>query len=194
VAVREILLLGNPELHRVSTPVREDECRSVRPIIRDLFDTMADFQAGHGWGRAIAAPQIGEHRRIVCLNVDHEVAMINPELSHHSEERITVWEDCMSFPDLMVRLSNPRRCRLTFRDEDWREHVVELEDDFAELLQHEVDHLDGVLAVQRAIDGHSFALRETMPDKDLRLSGEYREISAPQPHRLADGAETSPPV
>ena len=82
----------------------------------------------------------------------------------------------MSFPDLLVRLSNPRRCRLTYRDEAWREHVVELQDDFAELLQHEVDHLDGVLAVQRALDGQSFALRQTRPDKDLRFSGLFREI------------------
>ena len=176
MAIREILLLGNAELHRVSTPVREDEREAVRPIIRDLFDTMAGFQAKHGWGRAIAAPQIGEHRRIVCMYVDHEVAMINPVLSRHSEERITVWEDCMSFPDLLVRLTNPRRCRLTYRDEHWQEHVVELEDDFAELMQHEVDHLDGVLAVQRAIDGHSFALRQTMPVKDLQLRGTFREI------------------
>jgi peptide deformylase len=66
------------------------------------------FQADHGWGRAIAASQIGEHRRIVCMRVDKEIAMINPVISHHSKERITVWEDCMSFPDLLVKLSNPR--------------------------------------------------------------------------------------
>jgi len=177
MAIREILLLGNPELNRVSAPVRAEERDAVRPIIRDLFDTMAQFQARHGWGRAIAAPQIGEHRRIVCMYVDHEVAMINPVLSHPSEDRITVWEDCMSFPDLLVKLSNPRRCRLTYRDEDWQEHVVELEDDFAELLQHEVDHLDGILAVQRAIDEFSFALRQTMPEKDLTLRGSYRDVT-----------------
>jgi hypothetical protein len=54
MAVREILLLGNTELHRVSTPVNEEELETVRPIVRDLFDTMAKFQAEHGWGRAIA--------------------------------------------------------------------------------------------------------------------------------------------
>jgi len=177
MAIREILLLGNPELHRVATPVERHELGSVQHIIRDLFDTMAQFQEKHGWGRAIAASQIGEHRRIVCMFVDREIAMINPVLSDHSEERITVWEDCMSFPDLLVRLSNPRRCQLSYRDEHWEEHVVELSDDYAELLQHEVDHLDGVLAVQRAIDGHSFALRQAMPDKDLALRGVFREVS-----------------
>lgn len=177
MAVRKILLLGDLQLLRTCTEVQHNELDLVEPIIRDLFDTMAQFQADHGWGRAIAASQIGEHRRIVCMQVDKEIAMINPVISHPSKERITVWEDCMSFPDLLVKLSSPRRCRLSYRDQQWRQHVVELEDDYAELLQHEVDHLDGVLAVQRAIDGHSFALRQTMPEKSLKLNGYFREIS-----------------
>lgn len=176
MAVREILLLGNPDLLKVCSEVQQHELEAVQPIIRDLFDTMAQFQAKHGWGRAIAAPQIGAHRRIVCMFVDHEIAMINPVLSHHSAEQITVWEDCMSFPDLLVKLCNARECRLSYRDENWQLHEVELTDDYAELLQHEVDHLDGILAVQRAIDGQSFALRQTMPEKILHLSGHYREL------------------
>jgi peptide deformylase len=176
MAIREILLLGNPELLRTSSEVQQHEVDSIRPIIRDLFDTMAEFQRKHGWGRAIAAPQIGQHRRIVCMFVDREIAMINPVISQRSEEQVTVWEDCMSFPDLLVKLSNPRRCRLSYRDENWQVHEVDLEDDYAELLQHEIDHLDGILAVQRAIDGQSFALRQTRPEKDLHLNGYYREI------------------
>ena len=85
----------------------------------------------------------------------------------------------MSFPELLVRLSNPRRCRLTYRDLEWRERRVWLEDDFAELLQHEVDHLDGVLSVQRAIDAHSIALRRARPPKALPLSGVFRELDGP---------------
>lgn len=176
MAVREILLLGNPVLLKVCSEVQQHELPAIQPIIRDLFDTMARFQAEHGWGRAIAASQIGALRRIVCMFVDQEIAMINPVLSHHSDEQCTVWEDCMSFPDLLVKLSNARQCHLTYRDENWQEHVVELTDDYAELLQHEVDHLDGILAVQRAIDGQSFALRQTMPEKSLHLSGHYREL------------------
>jgi len=177
MAVREILLLGNPDLLQVCSEVQQHELQAVQPIIRDLFDTMAQFQARHGWGRAIAAPQIGHLRRIVCMYVDKEIAMINPVLSHQSAEQITVWEDCMSFPDLLVKLSNARQCRLSYRDENWQLHAVELTDDYAELLQHEVDHLDGILAVQRAIDGQSFALRQTRPEKTLHLSGHYRELT-----------------
>jgi peptide deformylase len=175
---RPILLLGDPALYRESTPVAPDEVESLKPVIRDLFDTMAAFQAEHGWGRAIAAPQIGVHRRIVCMNAGEEIAMINPVLDRHSEERMTFWEDCMSFPELLVQLSNPRSCRLRYRDEEWREHEVMLSGDFAELLQHEVDHLDGVLSVQRAIDDKSIVLRRAMPEKGLKLDGEFRRVGS----------------
>lgn len=178
MGVRDILLLGDPRLYEISRPVDESEIDDVLPVIRDLHDTMRAFQDEHGWGRAIAAPQIGEPIRLVCMNVDRELAFINPVLHDHSEEHLTVWEDCMSFPELLVQLTNPRRCRMTYRDTAWREHTVELTDDYAELLQHEVDHLDGVLAVQRAIDDRSIALRRAMPPKELALRGTFGETDA----------------
>jgi peptide deformylase len=139
---------------------------------------MADFQARHGWGRAIAAPQIGVQLRIVCMHVDEPLTFLNPVIDQQSSETMEFWEDCLSFPELLVRLRNPRRCRLTYRDVNWHEHHVHLEDDFAELLQHEVDHLDGVLAVQRAIDSRSIVLRRARPEKELALRGVFREIDA----------------
>lgn len=176
MAVREILLLGNPKLYERSTEVAEFELPDLAPAIQDLHDTMAAFQREHGWGRAIAAPQIGVPRRIVCMNHDRPLTFINPVIDQQSADRVRFWEDCMSFPELLVQLENPRRCRLTYRDVDWKLHQVQLSDDFAELLQHEVDHLDGVLAVQRALDDQSIALRRTRPTKDLGLRGEFREL------------------
>lgn len=82
----------------------------------------------------------------------------------------------MSFPELLVRLQNPRSCRLRYRDLDWREHEVELSDDYAELLLHEVDHLDGVLSVERALDARSIVLRRAMPGKPTQLRGQFRVI------------------
>ena len=70
-----------------------------------------------------------------------------------------LWDDCMSFPDLVVRVRRHRSCRICYRDLDWIEREWQLEGDLSELLQHETDHLDGILAVSRAIDGASFALR-----------------------------------
>jgi peptide deformylase len=176
MAERDILLLGDERLCRVSEGVREGEVDAIREVVQDLHDTMLAFQKRHGWGRAIAAPQIGVEKRVVCMNVDRPLSLINPVLHGHSAEKMTFWEDCMSFPELLVQLENPRSCRLTYRDLEWREHHVYLEGDMAELLQHEVDHLDGILAVQRALDDRSIALRRARPPKDTRLTGVFRPL------------------
>jgi peptide deformylase len=176
MAVRDILLLGDERLYRVSEEVRRGEVDAIREVVQDLHDTMVAFQKRHGWGRAIAAPQIGVTKRVVCMNVDGPRSFLNPVLHDHSADKLTFWEDCMSFPELLVKLENPRSCRLTYRDLDWREHHVYLEGDMAELLQHEADHLDGILAVQRALDDRSIALRRARPAKDTRLTGIFRPL------------------
>ena len=159
MAVREIFLLGNPKLHEVSLEVEKEELGSLGGIVQDLHDTMMDFRGRHGFGRAIAAPQIGVMKRIVYMNTGEPVPIINPVLTPMGEETEEVWDDCMSFPELLVRIERYRACRLEYLDMDWRERVMELEGDLSELLQHEYDHLDGILAVERAIDCRSFAQR-----------------------------------
>ncbi len=120
---------------------------------------MRDFRRRYGVGRAIAAPQIGVFKRIIFMQIDKPQILINPTLSDFSEEMIELWDDCMSFPDLLVRVRRHRSCRIDWLDEHWNQHERKLEGDLSELLQHEVDHLDGILAVSRAIDERSFALR-----------------------------------
>lgn len=176
MAERDILLLGDERLYRPSSQVEEGEIDAIREVVQDLHDTMLAFQKRHGWGRAIAAPQIGVRKRIVCMNVDRPLSLVNPVLRDHSEEKAMFWEDCMSFPELLVQLENPYSCTLTYRDLEWREHHVYLEGDMAELLQHEVDHLDGILAVQRALDNRSIALRRARPAKKTRLTGVFRPL------------------
>ena len=73
---------------------------------------------------------------------------------------IELWDDCMSFPNLLVKVRRHKRCSLRFYDENWKEQVWRLEDDMSELIQHEYDHLNGILATQRAIDDKSYALAE----------------------------------
>lgn len=176
MVVQTILLLGDPRLYQSSEPVAKHELEELLPVIADLHDTMQDFQQRHGWGRAIAAPQIGVHKRIVCMHVDEPLTFINPVLDQHSDECQEFWEDCMSFPELLVRLSNPSECRLTYRDTDWQQRRVQLSGDYAELLQHEVDHLDGTLAVQRALDDRSIVLRRALPEKSAKLRGLFRAL------------------
>ncbi len=162
--VREILLLGNPKLLEKCELVAEHDLPSLPPIIADLHDTIMDFRARYGAGRAIAAPQIGFMKRLVYMHIDRPAVFINPVLENLSSEMVELWDDCMSFPDLFVRVRRHKRCRIRYRDLEWNERNWELEDDLSELLQHEVDHLDGILAVARAIDGGSFALRSQRRD------------------------------
>jgi peptide deformylase len=159
MAAREILLLGNPKLFEMCEPVQETQLEQIRPIIRDLHDTLMAFREKYNAGRAIAAPQIGAMKRVVYMHIGEPVVFINPVLDLKSTEMMELWDDCMSFPELLVKVHRHQRCRITYRDENWEEQSMALEESLSELLQHEVDHLDGILAVQRTIDERSFALR-----------------------------------
>ncbi len=155
----KILKLGHPKLHEISKPVKREELKSLQPAIQDLHDIILEFRAKYNAGRAIASPQIGVMKRIICWNVEKPVTMINPELSNLSEEMFELWDDCMSFPNLLVRLKRHKKCTLHFLDENWEPHTWQLKDDLSELIQHEYDHLEGILATQRAIDSRSFKWR-----------------------------------
>ena len=159
MAVREVLLLGNPKLYESSRSVCREELGSVASMVGDLHDTLMDFRKCYGAGRAIAAPQVAVMKRVIYLHLDRPTVLINPTLSDRSGETIVVWDDCLCFPDLLVRVRRHRSCWIHFRDMEWTERHVVLNDDLSELLQHECDHLDGILAVSRAMDGRAFALR-----------------------------------
>ena len=159
MAVKEVLLLGDRRLYEVCEPVAENELIGLRDTVADLHDTLMDCRQRIGAGRAIAAPQISVMKRLVYMKIDQPTVLVNPILDRISDELMELWDDCLSFPDLQVRVQRHRRCRIRYRDLRWIEQEMALEDDISELLQHECDHLDGVLAVARAIDGQSFMLR-----------------------------------
>ena len=146
-------------MHQRSEPLQETELAEAIAIGKDLRDTMNAFRERHGWGRAIAAPQIGVLKKIVYLQIDKPWLMLNPLVISSSDEMITLWDDCMSFPDLLVRVKRHAWIFIEYRDETWKEHRLRMDGASSELLQHEIDHLDGILAVSRAIDGASFALQ-----------------------------------
>lgn len=164
--IKEILLLGNPSLYEVSQEVKETELAELEAVVNDLHDTMMEFRRVHKAGRAIAAPQIGVKKRILYMNVSPDalrsggVAFLNPELVFPDEEKMEVMDDCMSFPGLYVKVLRYRRAVIRYRDMSWKPCEMELEGDLSELLQHEYDHLDGILAVMRAIDDKSLFMRK----------------------------------
>jgi len=157
--VKEVLLLGNSKLYEISRPVKGNELPELKKVVNDLHDTLMDFKQRYGAGRAIAAPQIGVMKRMIYMYIDSPVVFINPALQNKSKEMMRVWDDCMCFPDLLVKVERHITCSISYRDLDWNQQKMKLEGDLSELLQHEYDHLDGILAVSRAVDGRSFALR-----------------------------------
>jgi len=155
-----ILKLGNPKLYEKSIEVLWDEIPPLKLKIDLLNNLILEFRKSFGVGRGIAAPQIGLQKRIICLNLDNtRHTLINPTLSNLSNEMMEIWDDCMCFPNFLVKVKRHKTCTLTFKDEKWQDHSWNLEGDLSELIQHEYDHLDGILATQRAIDDKSFKLK-----------------------------------
>ena len=157
---REILLLGDPRLYAVSKEVEREELEALRPVFADMFDCIRAIRRDYGFGRAIAAPQIGLQKRLICMLTDRPYVIINPTLSFIGEEMMELLDDCMSFPGLLVRVRRHRHCILRYRDENWEQQEKQMDDDMAELIQHEYDHLDGILATMRAIDDKSFVMKK----------------------------------
>ena len=125
-----------------------------------MFDCIKGIRRDYGFGRAIAAPQIGVRKRMICILTDKPYVIINPSLEFLGDEKMEVMDDCMSFPGLLVRVCRYRHCILRYRDENWEIQEMKMNDDMAELIQHEYDHLEGILATMRAVDHKSFVMKE----------------------------------
>jgi peptide deformylase len=159
---REILQLGNPMLWEISLKVEDFSSSRIASLISDLSDTLASFRAQSGFGRGIAAPQIGSLERVIFIRMQPTGfcgPLINPEILWASDEMMELWDDCFSLPGLMVRVRRNRAIRVSYCDERGARQAIEAEGDLAELLQHEIDHLDGILATERAVSPHALSSR-----------------------------------
>jgi peptide deformylase len=161
IAPAPVLLVGDPRLRQVAPPVADFDDPALHADVAVLTATLRHFRRAHGFGRAIAAPQIGVARRLIALDLgDGPFCVVNPEVTWRSESTFTMWDDCMSFPDLLVRLRRHDSLSLRYRDERGREITWErLERATSELLQHEIDHLDGVLFTDHAEGRDALVLR-----------------------------------
>ena len=140
--------------------MKREELEGLRPAFEDLFDCIRGVRRDYGFGRAIAAPQIGLQKRVICILTDKPYVILNPTLEFIGQEQMELMDDCMSFPNLLVRVRRRRHCILRYRDENWNLQEMRLDDDMAELIQHEYDHLDGILATMRAVDDKAFIMRK----------------------------------
>ena len=154
--IHDILKLGDPRLYEVCQPVLREELDQVPGWIQQLHEAMEDVRRVYGFGRGIAAPQLGIMKRLFYLQLDRPYLVINPELKGLSEEEFELWDDCMSFPNLLVRVKRHQSLSLHYLDAQWQPQVLKVEGAISELIQHEYDHLDGVLCTMRAVDEKSF--------------------------------------
>jgi peptide deformylase len=158
MAAKRILQLGDPLLRETSAPM---DPAADRGVFDDLRDTLHEFQRTHGFGRGISAVQIGALVRAIYIEFEGQAYCIaNPHFEWMSGETFEMWDDCFSFPDLLVRLRRSTSVRLLYQDVSGQYRVLEASGALSELLQHELDHLDGILAVDRAIDKNSLCTRE----------------------------------
>jgi peptide deformylase len=158
--IHDILKIGDPRLYEVCEPVLESDLPFVPEWTHQLHEAMEDIRRVYGFGRGIAAPQLGIMKRMFYLNLDRPYIILNPELKNLSDEKFELWDDCMSFPNLLVNVKRHQSLILEYRDENWQKQSWTVEGAISELIQHEYDHLDGILCTMRAIDEKSFKWKE----------------------------------
>lgn len=126
----------------------------------DLADTLADWVSRTGYGRGIAAPQIGVRKRLIYLELDQPWTLLNPRIIERSEETWEPWDACLSFSlSFFCRVRRHRQVTVQYETIEGDRQQVHAEGELAELLQHEIDHLDGLLAVDRMTDISTMCMR-----------------------------------
>ena len=172
--VRNVLRMGDPRLWQKSSPVRTFGDAQLMELLQDMRDTMAHLN-----GAGLAAPQIGVPLRVVIFGVQAnprypgvdevpDTVLINPLLTPLSEEVEEGWEGCLSVPGMRGWVPRFRRLRYRGLDESGKPFQREVEGFHARVVQHEVDHLDGILYPMRVRDMTRFGFNEELfPGQEL---------------------------
>lgn len=174
MAVRQVLRMGHPTLLQVAQPVTEFNTVALDRLIEDMFDTMADYE-----GVGLAAPQIGESLRIVIFGFERNerypdaepvptTVLINPNIEYLDSEQQAGWEGCLSVPGMHGLV--PRYTHIHYRGFDQAGNSIDrtVKDFHARVVQHEVDHLDGILYPQRIEDMTQFGFIEELEQRQKR--------------------------
>ena len=177
MAVRKVLQLGDPLLRQPAGAYEfGNDTVDLRELVADLRDTLAHWRQETGYGRGIAAPQLGVSKRVIFLQLPGKEPwpLVNPEIIQRSEEKIVVWDACLSFLSIFMRVERAREIAVRYQDlqGDWREIRAGEEGDLSELLQHEIDHLDGILCIDRVQDVGSICTKEEF-EKRYRKESPY---------------------
>lgn len=147
MAKRPILVLPDPLLRAVADPIEKVD-DSIRALAADMLETMYGAP-----GIGLAAPQIGEMKRIVVMDLAKEgeepdpIVMINPEILKFSDETVVTEEGCLSIPEIYYEVERPAEVRVRYTDLEGKTVERDAGDRLAICIQHELDHLDGVLYI-----------------------------------------------
>ena len=176
MAVRDILVLPDKRLRFVSEPVTALD-KELRALADDMFETM---YAAPGIG--LAAIQIGVPKRIVTIDLakndepKNPQVYINPEVTWTSDEKATYEEGCLSIPEYYEEVERPSRVKVKYMGLDGKTHEIEAEGLLATCLQHEIDHINGVLFID-----HISKLKRDLVVKKFKKAAKRADEKAP-PH------------
>ncbi len=152
MAIHDIVYLGDPALRTEAAEVTVFD-DNLRALVRDMFETMY-----HADGIGLAAPQIGLSTRVIVVDLRRQdeddpepqrIAIVNPVVTWESKEVEKQTEGCLSIPGLEEVVRRPAQVRVEGQDPDGNDIVIEADDLFGRALQHEIDHIDGILFVDR---------------------------------------------
>lgn len=147
MTLRNILIHPDPRLKKVCEPVPVVD-EKIRKLADDMLETMYDAP-----GVGLAGPQIGVMKRIFVIDcADKDAApdpmiLINPEITWESDELNTYDEGCLSIPEIYEPVTRPKLVRMSYLDADGKQHEDEFDELYATAVQHELDHLDGILFI-----------------------------------------------
>jgi peptide deformylase len=180
MAVRKILQLGDPRLRE--TAAAHDfasDVAGLQGLIADLRDTLAHSRKETGYGRGIAAPQLGVSKRVIFLHLPgaEPWPLINPQIIERSDEKVVVWDACLSFLAIFMQVERHREIIVRYQDvySEWHEVQAGPERDLSELLQHEIDHLEGILCIDRVTDIRTICTKEEF-EKRYRANSPYAAV------------------
>ena len=176
MAVRTVRQLGDPVLREKCTEVKDAANPETQALVEDLSDTLAHWRKTTGYGRGIAAPQIGILQRVIFLRLPGEDPwpLVNPQIIERSAERIVVWDACLSFLSIFMQVERNREISVQYQDLQGRTHQIQAGElrDLSELLQHEIDHLDGILCLDRVTNLKTICTKEEF-EKRYRAASPY---------------------
>ena len=172
------------KVREVGDPILEKKCDDIdiNNISKDILDIIEDLKSTlkYGTGLGIAAPQIGENKRIIVVGAKKEnikyndaeeipiTAMINPTWKKLTEDTDVQYEGCMSVPSIRGKVERYKNIELTYYNENGEKIVKKLNGFFARLVQHDCDHLNGIVFLEKVKGSNGFATKEKIKKYNLR--------------------------